>query len=305
MRYTHILIKKVSFLICFSLLTSFYSLAYANDPLLNAVAWQQKATEYQALSRTIFSSATKRLSEVHQWWQIVHDPKASAAQKQKAAHLLSPWTAMPANEHTKDTLDEPMAVILDIDETILNNSPYFVRRVRTKEGFTEANWNAWVNDRQATAIPGAVEFTQWADKNGIAVFYVSNRRLAEWDATVDNLRAQGFPLPTPERLLLVDESRGFSKNKTSRRQWIDNQYRVIALFGDSLGDFMYPSNKSEKVRTKQLATYDGWWGERWYALPNPIYGAWIDELTRDCASPATPPPSQEALQECLGDTLED
>jgi 5'-nucleotidase (lipoprotein e(P4) family) len=303
MRYTLKLVKTIGILLFAALFCSF---SYANEQQISAVAWQKKALEYQAISRTVFSSATRRLSDVLQWWQTVQDPKANLAQKKQAEQLLTNWNAMPINEQKKSDLQKPLAVILDIDETILNNSPYAARRVRNKERFNEATWKAWINDRQATAIPGAVEFTQWADSHGIAVFYVSNRNFSDWQATADNLRAEGFPLLTRERLLLVDDSRGFLKNKISRRHWVDQHYRVIALFGDSLADFL---SSAEADRHQGLATYDSWWGDRWYAMPNPVYGTWMDELTDECGTPPTTgkpavqSKPQQSIPECIGEIL--
>ncbi len=277
-----------------------YGSVYATTEQLSAVAWQKKAIEYQALSRTIYRAATKQLSDVTQWWRTIHDPKANAAQKKKAALLLARWNAIPLNEQQPNDADQPLAIILDIDETILNNSPYAASRVQHQETFNEASWKTWIQSKKATAIPGAVAFTQWAESQGIAVFYVSNRQNADWQVTADNLKTQGFPLSNPERLLLIDKSRGFSKNKTSRRQWIDKRYRVIALFGDSLGDFVSTTTH------QALSAYDSWWGERWYAMPNPIYGTWLDELSEACdelPSQQTPTKDIQSHQECIGEIL--
>jgi acid phosphatase len=166
-------------------------------------------------------------------------------------------------------------------------------------GFDAASWSAWVQERRARAVPGAVEFTQWAAAQGIAVFYVTNRDAADGAATADNLRALGLPLPTEaERLLLLDNARGFGSDKVSRRQLVDRDFRVIGLFGDNLGDFVSGIRADNATRAQRLATYRNWWGERWYALPNTMYGSWVDALVKSCAEAKAMAP-RDCMREAL------
>jgi acid phosphatase len=253
----------------------------ANDQLY-AVAWQQDAVEYEATARTVYAGARRALAPVVQWQQqaaAATDEAALAA----AANQLANWNAMPMAERADNDEGQPLAIILDVDETVLDNTPYQARRIDVDGLYEPASWSAWVAERRARAVPGAVEFTQWAAGAGIAVFYVTNRSAADGAATADNLRALGFPLPEgEERLLLLDDARGFGSDKVSRRQLVDRDYRVIGLFGDNLGDFLGGVKTDNATRKRRTATYRDWWGSRWFMLPNPMYGSWVDAASKFC-----------------------
>ena len=138
---------------------------------LNAVVWMQTAVEYEAAALQAYRTAQTQLDAA------LKDPS---------------WTA--AIEQTGDFGKLPPAVVLDIDETVLDNSFFQARQVRDRADYNEERWGAWVREARATAIPGAREFTQYAAKNGVAVFYVSNRMAPLEAPTRKNLAAQGFPL---------------------------------------------------------------------------------------------------------------
>ena len=255
--------------------------APANDQLY-AVAWQQDAVEYEATARSVYVGARRALAPVLQWQQqaaSAPDDEARAA----AANQLGNWNAMPMAERLGNDDGQPLAIILDADETVIDNSPYQARRIDVDGLYEPQSWSAWVSERRAKAVPGAVEFTQWAAGAGIAVFYVTNRSAADGAATADNLRALGFPLPEDaERLLLLDEPRGFGSDKISRRQLVDRDHRVIGLFGDNLGDFLGGVKTDNTTRKRRIATYRDWWGSRWFMLPNPMYGSWVDAAAKYC-----------------------
>jgi acid phosphatase len=255
--------------------------APANDQLY-AVAWQQDAVEYEATARSVYVGARRALAPVVQWQQQAAsgtDDEARAA----AANQLGNWNAMPMAERLGNDAGQPLAIILDADETVLDNSPYQARRIDVDALFEPDSWSAWVSERRARAVPGSVEFTQWAAGAGIAVFYVTNRSAADGAATADNLRALGFPLPDDgERLLLLDDARGFGSDKVSRRKLVDRDHRVIGMFGDNLGDFLGGVKTDNPTRKRRTATYRDWWGSRWFMLPNPMYGSWVDAAAKFC-----------------------
>lgn len=255
--------------------------APANDQLY-AVAWQQTATEYEATARSVYVGARRALAPVVQWQQqAASAPDAEA--RATAANQLGNWNAMPMAERAGNDDGQPLAIILDADETVLDNSPYQARRIDVDGLYEPESWSAWVAERRAKAVPGSVEFTQWAAGAGIAVFYVTNRSAADGAATADNLRALGFPLPEDsERLLLLDDARGFGSDKISRRQLVDRDFRVIGVFGDNLGDFLGGVKTDNPTRKRRTATYRDWWGSRWFMLPNPMYGSWVDAASKFC-----------------------
>jgi len=230
----------------------------ANDNL-NAVLWLQRSTEYRALSETMFRVATERLD----------------------AALADPaWDALVPAERAAagDATTLPPAVILDIDETVLDNSPYQARLVVDGGEFSDPSWDAWVEERRATAVPGAVEFTRAAADRGITVFYVSNRSAALTGATLDNLRSEGLPVQHGDVFLGLGmevpgcEQKG--SGKTCRRQLVGRGHRVLMQFGDQLGDFAQASANTPEQHALLHAEYRGWFGERWWMLPNPTYGSW-------------------------------
>lgn len=239
-----------------------------------AVAWVQTATEYEALARMVFEAARHRL-----------DPIITAAR----ADQLRDWTAMPADEYQGSDAGQPLAVIFDVDETLFDNSAYQRRLIAADAGYDPATWLAWSLEARARAIPGAVEFTRWLDARGVRVFYVTNRKTDEREATLANLRALGFPVDADGgNLLLRDDAAGFGKDKVSRRQLVDREHRVIAQFGDNLGDFLGGIFADNDTRRARIAPYRSWWGARWFVLPNPMYGSWVDAITVACRGGASP-----------------
>ena len=229
------------------------------DDNLNAVLWMQRSIEYRALSETVFRAATERLD---------------------TALADTSWDALVAAERAAagDASSLPPAVILDIDETVLDNSAYQARLVVDGKEFTDSAWDAWVEERQAIPVPGAVAFTQAAAAKGITVFYISNRSAALTDATLDNLRSQGLPVQHDDVFLglgmQVPGCEQAGSGKTCRRQLVGRTHRVLMQFGDQLGDFVQPAANTPALHEELHGQYRDWFGARWWVLPNPSYGAW-------------------------------
>ena len=229
------------------------------DDNLNAVLWMQRSIEYRALAETVFRAATGHLD---------------------AALADSSWDALVAAERAAagDASALPPAVILDIDETVLDNSAYQARLVVDGKEFTDPAWDAWVEERRAIPVPGAVAFTQAAAAKGITVFYISNRSAALTDATLDNLRSQGLPVQHDDVFLglgmQVPGCEQAGSGKTCRRQLVGRTHRVLMQFGDQLGDFVQPAANTPAQHDALHGEYRDWFGARWWVLPNPTYGAW-------------------------------
>ena len=157
-----------------------------------------------------------------------------------------------------------------------------MRQIRDRSEFDKVAWAQWVNQRAAKALPGAREFLQAAAAKGITVFYISNRDAGLADATLDNLRQAGFPVAGSEQFLgagmAVEGCAQQGSEKTCRRQWVGRKYRVLMQFGDQLGDFVQVTANTRDGRRAAIAPYADWIGERWWALPNPLYGAWEPAL---------------------------
>jgi acid phosphatase len=224
----------------------------APNDMLNAVLWMQTAIEYRANCLTVYALATTRLDE---------------------ALADNTWTAF---DQTGTYRDLPPAVVLDLDETALDNSAYEAGLAVGGGDFDPRTWDAWVRAEQAKAVPGAVEFTRYADSKGVKVFYISNRTAEQKAATEDNLRALGFPSGGNVDTLLMkgDRPEWSGSAKGARISYVAQNYRVLLLFGDNIGDFSDKYNGSIAERDELLAQVKAHFGHDWMMLANPAYGSW-------------------------------
>ena len=222
------------------------------DERLNAVLWIQTAAEYRAATIQAFHGAQRMLD------RAVADPT---------------WTA--AEEQSSDTSRLPPAVIVDIDETVLDNSPFEARQIRGAQSFSENIWDQWVSEAKATAVPGAVTFARDAAARGVTIFYVSNRLATQESPTRANLVATGFPLdPSVDTVLLRNEKADWQSDKTTRRRDIASRYRVIMIIGDDFNDFTSAARGSWEQRLEAVDRAAPLWGSKWIVIPNPMYGSW-------------------------------
>lgn len=228
---------------------------------LNAVAWTQTAIEHDLIYLQTYRDAQARLL---------------AALKDKD------WDALTKEDRVVPARGLKPAVVLDIDETVLDNSPYQARVIRGGGEFNEADWAAWCKEAKARALPGVVEFTQFAARHGIAVIYISNRAKDLDQATLANLRSAGLPVSGPEAFLglgtFVPDCEQVGTEKGCRRQLVSRKYRVLMQFGDQIGDFADVLANNAEGRAKAVAPYMAWIGTRWFILPNPTYGSWEPAL---------------------------
>jgi 5'-nucleotidase (lipoprotein e(P4) family) len=166
----------------------------------------------------------------------------------------------------------PPAVVLDIDETVLDNSPFNVDLLRKGYSYSEEQWALWCEMREALPLPGALEFTKLSDSLGIEVFYVSNRASGLMDATLDNLKKFGFPNADEEHVLLKTTT----SSKDARRAAIRENFNIILLLGDNLGDFDgIFDQRTENFGKAHVQKYSQQFGNSFIMFPNPIYGSWV------------------------------
>jgi acid phosphatase len=189
----------------------------------------------------------------------------------------STWTAATEQEGGYHRL--PLAVILDVDETVLDNTPYQARLIQDGERFGPESWAAWVGEAGARAIPGALEFTRSAAEAGVTVFYVTNRDAPLEEATRSNLERLGFPLAADvDAVLTRGERPDWSSDKSSRRRHVARRYRILLLIGDDLGDFVTVDGADPAERIALVEQNRERWGTHWIVLPNPMYGSWERSL---------------------------
>jgi len=168
------------------------------------------------------------------------------------------------------TSEKPLAIIADIDETVLSNQPYNEMLIAKNISFTQENWAEWVNKKSAVPIPGALEFYNYADSLGIEVIYLSNRRVENYAPTKANLISAGFPFHDDTIMLLRDKD----GNKKARRKQLA-LYNVVLLIGDNLSDFDESFYKQPNdIRINRLKDTSALFGEKFILIPNLIYGSW-------------------------------
>ena len=219
---------------------------------LDAVVWMQSAVEYQAATSQTYRTARVSLLR---------------ALEDKT------WTA--AQEQSGNFRDLPPAIVLDLDETVLDNSAYMVPLIKEGKPFAEETWNEWVAQARAGVVPGAIEFLKFAHMNGVTPFYITNRvcnpRSAD-DPTVKVLRRWGAPLRAENSNLMCKEDTG---DKTRRRRLVAAGNRILLLFGDDLGDFLTiaPEQANQEGRQQLFRFTEQFWADRRFVLPNPSYGS--------------------------------
>lgn len=222
---------------------------------IGAVLYMQKAAEYRALTYQAFNIAR---------WQLDEDLEGDNKK------------LIPKADRRK-----PRAIIVDIDETVLDNSPAQAEQITNNIPFNLNDWYRWGEMRKAKAIPGSVEFLNYAVSKGVKVFYVSNRDEVQKQATIDNLKNAGFADIANDNVLLrqKDDKGQNISTKTPRREFVSQKYRIVFLMGDNLDDFSDVfERKSVADRFAETDKTKADWGNRWIVLPNAMYGTWENAI---------------------------
>ncbi|HLS30682.1 MAG TPA: 5'-nucleotidase, lipoprotein e(P4) family [Flavobacteriaceae bacterium] len=205
---------------------------------VQSVLWQQNAAEYRALCYQAFNVAKLNLDQ------------------------------FMADESLKD---QNIAIITDIDETVLDNSPFNAKLIEKDEEYSVEEWTHWTSLAVAEEVPGAGEFLNYAKNKGVEIFYVTNRRTAEMEATLENMKAVNFPFADEDHVFLREET----GSKKDRFDKVLKDHTVVMYLGDNLGDFSHefitPSTKKRNDLVKRLKEN---FGVNFIVLPNPMYGDW-------------------------------
>jgi 5'-nucleotidase (lipoprotein e(P4) family) len=230
-----------------------------SNALLWAVAWKQTAAEYFALCHQAYNLARLRVDE------------ALAAQGPD---------------------DKPLAVISDIDDTILHARSYWGHLIEQDlEFFDDAIWDEWLPDNDVTAAPGALDFFNDCQAKDVAVFYVTNRDQGEetFALALAQLRHLGFPYADEDHLYVFRET----SNKTPAREEIEATYRVAVTLGDNLNDYRrdyYVHGVDERMALMERDRDH--WGRDFILLPNATDGHWVRAIFGD----SEPAPTEENRQ---------
>ena len=211
---------------------------YNNDYKIQAQVWTQNSAEYRALCYQAFNAAKMNLDAIFFF---------------------------------EKKYDKPLAIIADVDETILDNSPYDGKLILNNTTYNRESWVEWGNLEIAKAIPGSLEFLIYASEKNVEIFYISNRYSEQLEATVNNLKKLGFPDAKESNVLL----RGDTRSKSERRKSVSDNYEVIMLIGDNLSDFNDEFEiKLYNERSDQTDKLKHEFGTKLIVLPNPNYGDW-------------------------------
>jgi len=249
-------------LFAFLLLSSvFFACSSAHNtlqhPTTSATLWTQNSAEYSALTTSVYQTASSYLG---------------------LALEDSDWTAYPEQDGDNLRSKSP-AIILDVDETVLDNSPFQARMIKQNSSFDPQQWNNWAMEAQADAVPGALAFTKLAAKKGVKIFYLTNREAKVEEGTRKNLEQLGFPLSeNRDNILSNNERSNWTSAKTERRAYVAQDHRIVMLFGDNLNDFILAKDISRDERHQLVKTHQKKWGRKWFIFPNPVYGSWESAL---------------------------
>jgi len=205
---------------------------------IQALLWQQQSAEYKALSHQAYNLAKIYLD------QALADNKLQ---------------------------NKSLAIVTDVDETVLDNSPYNAKMVQNDENYTKKTWVDWGKVANAKTVPGALEFFNYAHRKGVHIFYLSNRYFEQKPETIVNLKKAGFPAVDEAHVLLRKET----SEKKPRRDYIEKDHKIIMLLGNNLSDFSELFDKQSTAKRNSLVTdLKNEFGRKFIVLPNPMYGDW-------------------------------
>jgi 5'-nucleotidase (lipoprotein e(P4) family) len=208
-----------------------------NEHMVMAVVYQQTAAEYRALCFQAYNLARFMLDR----------------------------------DLDNRKINQPRCIVLDIDETVLDNSPYEAKCILEKLIYPN-KWGDWITKASAKPIPGALDFIKYARANAVEVYFVTNRKENERQSTIDNLKSAGFASVDDDHLLLRNET----SSKEARRAKIRETRHISLLFGDNMADFSdaFDGKLSVQDRFNAVEKLKKEFGTRFIVLPNPMYGDW-------------------------------
>jgi 5'-nucleotidase (lipoprotein e(P4) family) len=226
-----------------------------SNPLLYALAWKQTSAEYRAL--------------YHQGFNIARMHVQNALAQQQPG-------------------DKPLAVITDVDDTVLHVLSYWGHLVNSnKDFFEDAVWDQWIGLNLMTAAPGALEFLQFCEANNVEVFYVTSRDQGEPTLSIalSNLRSVGAPFVDEEHVTALRES----SNKEIRQNEIMQSHNVVVMLGDNLNDFRrkYYVRGDIDGRIAAMEEDKHLFGMQYVMFPNPTDGHWLAAIFGDSEPPAS------------------
>ena len=207
---------------------------------LYAAVFQQNAAEFQALAVQAFNIARIQLDQI-------------------------------LEEQAKNPNGKPLAIVTDVDETFIDNSPYAVERALQGKSYSQESWNEWTAKADAKPLLGSQAFFQYAASKGVEVFYITNRNVQDKAATMKNLKKYDYPFVDDTHMIV----RTNESSKEARRQKLQETHEIVLLLGDNLSDFhMMFDKKTQEERLQNVKDNQALFGKRFIMFPNSGYGDW-------------------------------
>ena len=232
------------------------------NPLLWALAWQQTAAEFAALCHQAYNLARLRLE-------------------------------LALAKRGDD--ERPLAVITDIDNTVLHANSYWGYLVNEgMDFFDDAIWDEWLPENLMTPVPGALDFLRYCERENVEVFYVTNRDQGErtYEYALTQLQELDFPYADEQHLYVFRET----SNKTPAREEIEQRFDIALMLGDNLNDYRrdyYVTDVAERQALMERDRED--WGSKFILLPNPTDGHWVRAIFGE-SEPAPTAANRERLR---------
>ncbi len=226
----------------------------SQNSLMMAVAWKQTAAEYRALYYQAYNIA-----------------------RMQVERALS----------TRTPGDKTLAVLMDMDDTILNTVNYWGYLINNNQAFFDDSiWDRWIPENKVVPTPGSVDFLAFCKDNDVEVFYVTSRNQGAktFEYAMDHLKINGFPYADENHLTVLTDT----SNKQKRQDEIGNDYEIVLFMGDNLNDFKrvyYVTDIDE--RTKLMEQDKDLFGRKFILLPNPTDGHWIRAVFGESEPPPT------------------
>jgi 5'-nucleotidase (lipoprotein e(P4) family) len=216
------------------------------------LAWTQNSVEKKAISHSMYQLARMRLD------YILEHKNSSAFVNQTENH---------------ETL--PPAVIMDIDDTILDTSAYAGYLEKNNLTYTAPTWYEFTSKADSPAISGAIDFINYAQSKGVTIFFVTNRDANEKNATIKNLNKIGVKTKNlKDYVLTKGEKPEWRSNKHTRYDEIAKTHRITMIIGDDFNDFIPIKGLSLKEYSSLFEKHKSHLGFDWIQIPNPLYGNW-------------------------------
>ena len=262
----------------------------AEEENLTAILWVQRSAEFRGLSYQAYNLATMEVDK-------------AVAQRREEDKALQKAIE---KDSRKQICLRPLAVVLDIDDTIVSHAPLEVYYLEHPEA--KANYNAWKQwiSQYNPLLPGARDFLKYADKRGVQIFYVTGRGPQDKDITACFLQTAGLPFKDANHLLMNDRS-GSKMNHFAK---LARRYDIICYLGDNVADFPIGASRDENAviykkesaaatkteipldiqamlkhdknakRNRIIDLHKHSFGTKFILLPNPMYGDWENNLAK-------------------------